>query len=107
MEPLKKGWQHGPDSKFTISIPLYFKPSFDEGPIFATLYWKAVQGLNHVYVVKNTSSEKSIALILYFQSLSWPLEAIKILFVYFNHLIKAKSSLDFNVRTNQKFAIVG
>ena len=57
MEPLKKWAQHGPDSNFTIAISLYFKPSFDEGPIFATLYWKAVQGLKHIYVVKNTSSE--------------------------------------------------
>ena len=57
MEPLKKWWQHGPDSNFTISVPLYFKPSFDESPIFATLYWKAVQDLKHIYVVKNTSSE--------------------------------------------------
>ena len=70
-------------------------------------YWKAVQGLKYIYVVKNTSLDIINCLIFYFQSLSWPLEAIKILFVYFNHLIKAKSSLDFNVRTNQKFAIVG
>ena len=57
MEPLKKWWQHGPDSNFTISISLYFKPSFDEGPIFTIFCWKAVQGLKHIYVVKNTSSE--------------------------------------------------
>ena len=57
MEPLTKWWQHGPDSNFTIAIPPYFKSSFDEGPIFTTLYWKAVQGLKHVYVLKNISSE--------------------------------------------------
>ena len=67
----------------------------------------SVQGLKHIYVVKNTSTEILIALILYFQSLSWPLEAIKILFAYINHLIKAKSSLDFNMRTIQKFVSVG
>ena len=49
---------------------------------------------------------KLIALILYFQSLSWPSEAIKLLFAYFNHLIKAKSSLYFNMRTIQKFVSV-
>ena len=57
MEPLTKWAQHGPDSNFAIAIPLYFKPSFYEGLIFTTFYWKAVQGLKHVYVVKNTSSE--------------------------------------------------
>ena len=46
-------------------------------------------------------------MILYFQSLSWPSEAIKLLFAYFNHLIKAKSSLDFKMRTIQKFVSVG
>ena len=62
-------------------------------------YWKAVQGLKHIYVVKNTSLYIIDCLILYFQSLSGPLEAIKILFAHFNHLIKAKSLLDFNMRT--------
>ena len=57
MVPLKKWWQHGPDSNLAISISLYSKPSFDEGPFFAIFYWKAVQGLKHIYVVKNTSSE--------------------------------------------------
>ena len=38
---------HGPDSNFTIAISLYFKLSFDEGPIFTILYWKAGQGLKH------------------------------------------------------------
>ena len=46
-----------PDSNFKIAISLYFKLSFDEGPIFTTLYWKAVQGLKHTYVVKNKSSK--------------------------------------------------
>ena len=53
MVPLKKWWQHGQDSNFTISISLYSKPSFDEGLFFAIFYWKAVQGLKHIYVVKN------------------------------------------------------
>ena len=57
MVPLKKWEQHGPDSNLTILISLYSKLSFDEGPIFTILYWKAVQGLKHIYVVKNTSSE--------------------------------------------------
>jgi hypothetical protein len=38
-----------------------------------------------------------------FKNLSWPSEAIKILFAYFNHLIKAKSSLDLNMRIIQNF----
>ena len=107
MEPLTKWAQHGPDSNFAIAIPIYFKPSFYAGPIFTTFYWKAVPGLIHVYVVKTQVQKLSIALILYFKSLSWPLEAIKILFAYFNHLIKAKSSLDFNMRTIQNVVIVG
>ena len=49
----KKWAQHFPYSNFTLSISLYFKPSFDEGPIFAIFCWKAVQGLKHIYVVKN------------------------------------------------------
>ena len=57
MVPLKKWWQHGPDSNLAISISLYSKSSFDEGPFFAIFCWKAVQGLKHIYVVKNTSSE--------------------------------------------------
>ena len=104
MEPLKKWAQHFPDSKFAIAISLYFKLSFDEGPIFAILYWKTAQGLKHIYVVKNTTSE--IINCLNF-ILSKPFLAIKILFTNFNHLIKAKSSLDFNMRTIQKFVYAG
>ena len=107
MEPLKKWAQHGPDSNFTIAISLYFKPSFDEGPIFTTLYWKTAQGLKHIYVVKNTRSEKISCIDFNFQSLFWPLEAIKILFAYFNHLIKAKSSLDFTRRIIQILLVWG
>ena len=33
-------WQHVLDSNFTIAISLYFKPSFDEGPIFTNLRCK-------------------------------------------------------------------
>ena len=58
MVPLKKWAQYFPDSNFTSAISLCFKLSFDEGPIFTILYWKAVQGLKHIYVVKNTSSER-------------------------------------------------
>ena len=93
----EKWAQHFPYSNCTIPISLFFKSSFDEGPIFTIFYWKAVQGLKHIYVVKYKVQKWLIALILYFQSLSWPKEAIKILFVYINHLIKAKSSLDFNM----------
>ena len=57
MVPLNKWEQHGPDSNLTIAISLCFKHSSDEGPIFTIFYWKAVQGLKHIYVVKNTSSE--------------------------------------------------
>ena len=42
-----------------------------------------------------------------FPNLSWPLEAIKILFAYFNHLIEAKSSLDSNMRIIQNFVSWG
>ena len=58
MVPLKKWAQYFPDSNFTSAISLCFKISFDEGPIFTILYWKAVQGLKHIFVVKNTSSER-------------------------------------------------
>ena len=107
MEPLKKWAQHISDWNFTISISLYFIPSYDEGPIFANLYWKAVQGLNHTYVVKNTSSEIINCLYFILSKPFWPLEAIKLDFIYINHLIKAKSSLNFNMRTIQKLVSVG
>ena len=107
MVPLKKWAQYFPDSNFTSAISLCFKLSFDEGPIFTIFYWKATQGFKHIYVEKNTVQKELIAFILYFQSLSWPLEAIKILFAYFNQPMKAKSSLDVNMRIIQKFLSVG
>ena len=71
-----------------LSLPLFTERLYKASNIFMGL-------------VKNTSSEIINYLDLYFQSLSWPLEAIKILFAYNNHLIKAKSSLDFNIEQSK------
>ena len=46
-------------------------------------------------------------MVLYFQSLSWPKEAIKILFAYINHLIKAKYFTRFQYENNPKVCYCG
>ena len=75
---------------------------------FTERLYKITQGcIRHTYVVKNTSSEIINCLDLILSKPFWPLEAIEIHCVYINHLIKAKSSLDFNMRTIQKFVSAG
>ena len=59
------------------------------------------------YLVAYYSQRSSQFEIPHFQCLSWPSEAIKILFANFNLLIKAKSLLVLNMRIIQNFVSWG
>ena len=93
----------------TLHLQYLYALNFHLMKVLSLLFFtERLYKASNTFMQRKTQVQKElIAFILYFQSLSWPLEAIKILFAYFNHLMKAKSSLDFNMRIIQKFVSIG
>ena len=92
----------GPSSNESLKYREFAIVKFESGP-----WCSHLQKCISFYLVAYYSQRSLQFEIPHFQSLSWPSEAIKILFANFNHLIMAKALLALNMRIIQNFVSWG